>query len=64
MYNRKMIHILQLDSAEDAKQTKGQKGKKMIWNFLSSNYRGSVRAACLQFLAAFITHVPADIVKR
>ncbi len=36
----------------------------MVWNFLASNYRGIVRAACLQFLAAFITHVPADIVKR
>lgn len=34
-----------------------------MWAFLSEAYRGRVRAACLQFVAVFITKMPADVIR-
>jgi len=34
-----------------------------MWAFLSNNYRGRVRAACLQLVSVFINKMPEDVIR-
>ena len=41
------------------------KGKQVniLWSFLNAKYKGGIKGACLQFIAAFINDMPHEIVK-
>jgi len=38
--------------------------QKYLWLFLQSSFRGRVRAACLQFVSAFLVRMPKDVVRH
>lgn len=78
-YKKKMLSVLELDKPvsstieqpEEAQPDKGAKKAKpkpkqsqnYMWAFLTSKYRGTVRAAALQFVTTFLMKMPDETVK-
>jgi hypothetical protein len=61
-YQVKLLDYLELNQ-DEAPAMKGGKAKTpYLWSFLQTKFKGSIKGACLQFVAAFITEMPREIV--
>lgn len=55
-YHKKLVEVFELDQPAKGKQV------NVLWSFLGAKYKGSIKSACLQFIASFIAEMPRSIV--
>lgn len=65
-YRRKLLEVFELQTELKPEKEVKKSGKKQtgfLWSFMGSKWKSNVKAACMQFVAAFITEMPQDIVQ-